>query len=67
MGFDAVLPLRFVFRRNRIADVVVRRANSGKHFGIIVVPEGLIMHITELVALIDDMNKLLASGVATEV
>ena len=86
---------------HRIADTVVQRAIAGKHFGIVIVPEGLvrapaacvcvpeavrcgrrrawavtrawlplcrqIMHITELVSLVDDMNKLLAGGVAPEV
>lgn len=51
---------------SKIADVVVERAAAGKHFGLIVVPEGLIMHIVELVSLVEDMNTLVAAGVPQE-
>lgn len=51
---------------NHLADVVVKRAAAGKNYGLVLVPEGLIMHISELVSLVDQMNRLLASGIAAE-
>ena len=43
-----------------IADVIVRRANAGKNFGIAVVPEGLIEFIPEMKAMIANLNDIMA-------
>ena len=42
-----------------IADVVRRRAEAGKRFGVILVPEGLIEFIPEIRALISELNVIL--------
>lgn len=47
-----------------LADVVVARRAAGKNYGIVIVPEGLILHIPELVSLIDEMNTCFADRVA---
>lgn len=46
---------------NIIADVVCRRAQMGKHFGVVLIPEGLIDFIPEIQSLIAELNDLLAS------
>lgn len=46
---------------NSIADVVCRRAGLGKHYGVILIPEGLIDFIPEIESLIADLNDLLAT------
>lgn len=43
-----------------IADIVRRRADAGKDFGIVVIPEGLIEFIPEINALIAELNDLMA-------
>ena len=43
-----------------IAKVVVKRAEAGKNFGVILVPEGLIEFIPEIKELIKNLNDLLA-------
>ena len=43
-----------------MADVIVRRANAGKNFGIAVVPEGLIEFIPEMKAMIANLNDIMA-------
>jgi len=45
---------------NDIADVVVKRADNGENFGVVLVPEGLIEFIPEMGALIGELNDLLA-------
>ena len=45
---------------NDIADVVVKRANNGENFGVVLVPEGLIEFIPEMGILISELNDLLA-------
>lgn len=43
-----------------IAKVVVKRADAGKNFGVVLVPEGLIEFIPEIKELIKTLNDLLA-------
>lgn len=42
------------------ADVVVARAEQGKNFGVVLVPEGLIEFIPEMRVLISELNDLMA-------
>jgi pyrophosphate--fructose-6-phosphate 1-phosphotransferase len=46
---------------NAIADVVCRRAQQGKHFGVFLIPEGLIDFVPEVQTLIAELNDLLAA------
>jgi len=46
---------------SEIVDVLCRRANAGKNYGVILVPEGLIEFIPEFRTLIDELNDILAS------
>ena len=46
-----------------LADVVRQRAEQGRHYGVCLVPEGLIEFIPEIGRLIDALNDLLAAGV----
>jgi pyrophosphate--fructose-6-phosphate 1-phosphotransferase len=48
----------------QIADVVCRRAETGKRYGVCLVPEGLIEFVPEIRALIDELNALLSRGAA---
>ena len=41
-----------------IADIIVRRAENGKNFGIVIVPEGLIEFIPEMKTMISELNDL---------
>lgn len=43
-----------------LVDVIVRRAEDGNNFGVVLVPEGLIEFIPEIKALIVELNDLLA-------
>jgi pyrophosphate--fructose-6-phosphate 1-phosphotransferase len=43
-----------------IAQAVVKRAADGKHFGVVLIPEGLVEFIPEIKALISELNDLLA-------
>lgn len=45
---------------NQIVDVVVKRAENGDNFGVVLVPEGLIEFIPEVGALISELNDILA-------
>jgi diphosphate-dependent phosphofructokinase len=45
-----------------IANVVAKRAALGKHFGVILIPEGLIEAIPECALLIQELNAILARG-----
>ncbi|MDR2539689.1 MAG: diphosphate--fructose-6-phosphate 1-phosphotransferase [Chlamydiales bacterium] len=47
---------------NQIADLICERAEMGKHFGVILIPEGLIEFIPEISVLIQELNHLLADG-----
>ncbi len=44
-----------------IVDLVTERANAGKNFGVILVPEGLIEFIPEMSPLIQSLNDILAT------
>ena len=46
---------------NYMADVIVKRANIGKNFGIAVVPEGLIEFIPEMKSMIANLNDIMAT------
>jgi 6-phosphofructokinase 1 len=46
----------------QVADVVEKRAKDGKHFGVVLLPEGLIEFIPEIGELIGEVNELLAEG-----
>jgi pyrophosphate--fructose-6-phosphate 1-phosphotransferase len=43
-----------------IVDVVVKRADNGENFGVVLVPEGLVEFIPAMKALISELNDLLA-------
>ena len=43
-----------------MTDIIVRRANAGKNFGIAVVPEGLIEFIPEMKSMIANLNDIMA-------
>ena len=45
-----------------VATIVKRRAENGKDFGVVLVPEGLIEFIPEMKALISELNELLAKN-----
>ena len=46
---------------NYMCDIIVRRANAGKNFGIAVIPEGLIEFIPEMKSMIANLNDIMAS------
>ena len=45
---------------NYITDIIVRRSNAGKNFGIAIVPEGLIEFIPEMKSMISNLNDVMA-------
>ncbi|MEI7474362.1 MAG: diphosphate--fructose-6-phosphate 1-phosphotransferase [bacterium] len=45
---------------NYLVDVVVKRAENGKDFGLVLVPEGLIEFIPEMKSMISDLNDTIA-------
>lgn len=47
---------------DQIADVIVKRAEAGKNYGVVLIPEGLIEFIPEFKTLISELNRLLANG-----
>lgn len=44
-----------------MADIVVKRANMGKNFGIAIIPEGLIEFIPEMGSMISNLNNIMPS------
>jgi pyrophosphate--fructose-6-phosphate 1-phosphotransferase len=48
-----------------IVDVIVKRSQVGKNFGVVLVPEGLIEFIPEMKKLISALNDVLAENAAT--
>ncbi|MBQ8668547.1 diphosphate--fructose-6-phosphate 1-phosphotransferase [bacterium] len=44
-----------------MTDIIVRRANAGKNFGIAVIPEGLIEFIPEMGSMISNLNDIMAT------
>jgi pyrophosphate--fructose-6-phosphate 1-phosphotransferase len=49
---------------NDIAVVVKKRAEAGKDFGVVLVPEGLVEFVPEMKALISELNDMLAAKAA---
>lgn len=43
-----------------IAQAITDRANSGKHYGVILIPEGLVSFVPDMKILIDELNEVLA-------
>ena len=43
-----------------MADIICRRSELGKQYGVILVPEGLIEFIPEMGALIAEINEIVA-------
>ena len=52
---------------NYVADIIVGRANIGKNYGVILVPEGLIEFIPEMGTLISEINEILAKPFEGEI
>ena len=46
---------------NYMTDIIVKRADMGKNFGIAVIPEGLIEFIPEMKSMIANLNDIMAS------
>jgi pyrophosphate--fructose-6-phosphate 1-phosphotransferase len=44
----------------QVADIICKRANLGKNYGVILVPEGLIEFIPEMSTLIHEINEILS-------
>jgi len=44
-----------------MVDIIVRRSNNGKNFGIAVIPEGLIEFIPEMGSMISNLNDIMAT------
>lgn len=47
--------------------MILKRAEGGKNYGVVMLPEGLIEFIPEFNALISDINDVLASGIPTTI
>jgi len=45
-----------------MTDIIVKRANAGKNFGVALIPEGLIEFIPEMKAMIANLNDVLAEA-----
>jgi pyrophosphate--fructose-6-phosphate 1-phosphotransferase len=41
---------------NRICDIVAERANQGKNYGCVLIPEGLLNHVAAYKNLIEEIN-----------
>ncbi|MGE5196245.1 MAG: diphosphate--fructose-6-phosphate 1-phosphotransferase [Anaerolineae bacterium] len=52
---------------SELCDVICKRAEQGKNYGVILVPEGLIEFIPEVGALIKELNALFGSSVVKDV
>ena len=46
---------------NYMTDIIVKRANKGKNFGIAIIPEGLIEFIPEMKSMIANLNDIMAT------
>ena len=44
----------------QVADIICKRSDIGKNYGVILVPEGLIEFIPEMSVLIHEINEILA-------
>lgn len=47
---------------SEIADLICKRAEQGKDYGVILIPEGIIEFIPEFKVMIEELNRLLAPG-----
>ncbi len=47
---------------NTIADLIEKRGNRGKNYGVVLIPEGIIEFVPEMRALISELNTLLSEG-----
>jgi len=50
-----------------VADIICKRSDLGKNYGVILVPEGLIEFIPEMSVLIHEINEILAKPVTGEI
>ncbi|MBS0604105.1 MAG: diphosphate--fructose-6-phosphate 1-phosphotransferase [Verrucomicrobia bacterium] len=50
-----------------IADLICKRAELGKHFGVILIPEGLVEFIPEMSVLIKELNQILLSDASGDI
>lgn len=48
-----------------IADVVVKRANMGKNFGAVLIPDGLLMHLPNMNSLMNELTTLIKEAEST--
>jgi len=44
----------------KIADIICKRSQKGKEYGVILIPEGLIEFVPEVKVLIQEINEILA-------
>ena len=51
---------------DQIADSVVKRAEKGMNFGVVIIPEGVVEFVPEFSKLISEINELLAGSKAAE-
>ncbi len=56
----AAKEMTFADMLKELADLIEKRAHQGKHYGVILIPEGLIEFVPEFRVLIDQINELLA-------
>ena len=47
---------------NEITDLIIRRCQLNKHYGLVLLPEGLIEFIPEIGSLIGELNDMLSNG-----
>jgi pyrophosphate--fructose-6-phosphate 1-phosphotransferase len=50
---------------NLLADMITQRANLGKNYGVVLIPEGLIEFMSEIKSLLHEMNDVLAADPTT--
>jgi len=51
----------------QVADVICKRSDRGKNYGVILVPEGLIEFIPEIKVLISEINEILSKEFTGEI
>lgn len=47
---------------SKVADIVAERADAGKNYGVMLLPEGLIEYVHDMSALITEINEILAGS-----
>ena len=50
-----------------VADIIAKRSDRGKEYGVVLVPEGLIEFIPEVKVLISEINEILAAEVVGDI